>query len=386
LVKVPGRGGARHVKIGPEYLELKLHRDPVAGWAVAAAKPPRELSFDDDALNQAVFERHAKLSAPDRPYMIDLAALIVDALRSRGGRGVATVGLLRRGAAPTDRRADELGLTVSSRISSVADAVDQLSLSAPEKARPALRTIVLRAIADVEGSGDELPAWDVFDARQYLAANYDEIGPADAWLCAALRRSWSGIVRELGSQIAAIDVGTGPNLYTVLAALPHVATIHAYDVAESNRRYLLEQRRELDPAWHQWSRMLGGSAHENAKDLRNLEVQSTSIYDLDTCIADVATMFFCAESITNDSRRFEMGCRALINAVRPGGAVLCAFMLGSSGYATAGLPLPAVPITEALVRDVFAPRVRIEQLEHVPGGAAVRPGHDGMLYLFGWRR
>jgi hypothetical protein len=63
--------------------------------------------------------------------------------------------------------------------------------------------------------------WDAFDTERYLAANYETITQADRWLCRALADTWTPISARLGRDTVAIDIGTGPNLYTIFAAPPH---------------------------------------------------------------------------------------------------------------------------------------------------------------------
>jgi len=393
LVKIGGRGGFRHVKVGPAYLEIRLDGDLDSRWMVAVAKPPIPLCSDRTALHHAMDSRAgAQAAASDE--VIDLTGLLGDVLRKQGARGVTSVVVLERrgdGSSPKSRR---LGLILTDRVGSVAKAVDQLAAAAPREDRAALETLVTRAVENVEADGARPSTidWHAFEAAQYVAANYETISHPDAWLCRALVDSWQRVVMRLGNTVHAIDVGTGPNLYTLLAALPHVRAVRAYEIAASNRRYLLRQRVAIDDCWRQWVDLTAPStASDFASTVRSqlgrkLEVSEGSVFDLRPAIADVATMFFCAECITDDYGEFKLACLKLIRATRPDGALMCAFMLGSSGYETAGVPLPSVPISEEMVRDVFSPHLAIDRLERVPGGTDVRPGHDGMLFLFGWRR
>jgi hypothetical protein len=96
-------------------------------------------------------------------------------------------------------------------------------------------------------------------------------------------------------------------------------------------------------------------------------------------------MFFCAESITDDSDEFSRACRHLVGSVRAGGDVIATFMGGSTGYATAGRDYPAVPIDEADVRAALGDVCEIVRLERIPGGDKLRAGATQMLFLTGRR-
>jgi hypothetical protein len=273
--------------------------------------------------------------------------------------------------------------------SSVEQSIEQLAGGHDQQ--PLLSPLVSRALAKIaapDPSADH--SWDAFDHDRYLVANYRQPSEADGWLWQTLNSCWQQIAGRLGTDIDAIDIGTGPNLYTLLAALPHVRTLTAHEFAEPNRLYLLAQRDALEEGWQEWIDSAGGGQpRHRPNDLQRqlaqkLQIRPGSIHHLRAASADAATMFFCAESITSELASFENGCLRLVRAVRPGGALLCAFMLGSTGYDTAGSRFPSVPITAQHVHDVFAPHTVIERLDRVPG-SAVRPGYDGMCFMLARR-
>ncbi len=233
--------------------------------------------------------------------------------------------------------------------------------------------------------------WDDFDPEAYLASNYREILEPDRWLCRALVEAWDDIARSQRPVEAALDVGTGPNLYPVLAALPHARAVTACELSARNRAYLERQVDSLDPSWRVWLALLEGLGPAYAEEVllaslrQRFFVTGTSIFDLAAHSSDVASMFFCAESITRDGEEFLTACRTVAAAVRPGGALICAFMAGSGGYTIAGRDYPALPIFEADVLRAFEADCEIRRLERVPGGSSVRHGYEGMLFLYARR-
>ena len=60
---------------------------------------------------------------------------------------------------------------------------------------------------------------------------------------------------------------------------------------------------------------------------------------------DAATMFFCAESITGRQDEFEAACAAFARCVKPGGALIAAFLVGrpDMSWRIALFPVSAFP-------------------------------------------
>jgi hypothetical protein len=228
------------------------------------------------------------------------------------------------------------------------------------------------------------PNWDAFDPERYLEHNYRQVLPPDRWLYLRLIADIRAAADRRGTStpLRAADVGTGPNLYPVLATAPHVTAI---DAAAPNRRYLLDQLDELDPVWGQWIAL----GREHASNVSGSTVQArmrvgaTSILELPPRTYEIVTSFFCAESFTDDRKTFAAACERLVAAIRPEGLLAAAFMLGSTGYDTAGRDFPAVPIELADLDEVFTPLFTDVSIEPVPHGADVRAGYSGMAYVTG---
>jgi hypothetical protein len=64
-------------------------------------------------------------------------------------------------------------------------------------------------------------------------------------------------------------------------------------------------------------------------------------------------MFFCAESITGRMDEFERACRAYAGAVKPGGALVAAFLVRSGGYEVAGRQFPVLNLSAETIERVF---------------------------------
>ncbi len=230
--------------------------------------------------------------------------------------------------------------------------------------------------------------WSAFDPDAYFEHYYGEPHADDdlvAKRAAAALHDFAGARRDLD----VVDVGTGANLIPLLAALPVAATLTAWEYAESNIRWLQAevQRPMLRPQWQRfWSQMT--AAHDTADcdisaRLRAItRAQQGSIFDLPSQQWDAATMFFCAESITHLPEEFERACACFAGAVKPGGALVAAFLARSQGYEVAGISYPAVPVNPQRISDIFAPLTRNISVsligDHVQD---VRSGYTGMVFL-----
>jgi len=106
------------------------------------------------------------------------------------------------------------------------------------------------------------------------------------------------------------------------------------------------------------------------------------VYDLPERRWDAATMFFCAESITEKYTEFEAACVRFARAVRPGGSLVAAFLAGSSGYTVADRPFPALRVSEADIHKVFGPvSAEANTLNIGLSEREIRSGYSGMVFL-----
>jgi hypothetical protein len=206
-----------------------------------------------------------------------------------------------------------------------------------------------------------------------------------------LADSWEGI----GDVQSVVEVGGGPNMYPVLAALPYAQSIAITDFSQPNCAYVTTQLDRLDERWWRFWELLAAAApcyrvdRDSVQSLlrRRAGVHRQDIYGLPAATWDVASMHFCAESITGDRAEFSLGCQRLCEAVRPAGHVLASFMLGSNGYVVGGVTFPAVSVTLSDLEAEFAKHCDdIDVFEIDQGPALVRAGYSGMAFVRGRRK
>jgi hypothetical protein len=241
-------------------------------------------------------------------------------------------------------------------------------------------------------SGNADYAWEKFDSEAYFQHYYGEPHPDDDRVirCAvAAMKRLSG-----GEGLDVVDVGTGPNLIPFFCALPRARSLTAWEYAESNVAWLEAEldRNSLRPQWrHFWdvTRNEYGKAWPLPDNpTPRLKTMSTiiqgSVFDLPERRWDAATMFFCAESITEKQDEFTAAVSAFARCVRPGGALAAAFLVHSAGYEVNGRRFPVLHLTAETIEatfarsatDVNAERIGIVEKE-------IRSGYSGFVFLTG---
>lgn len=238
--------------------------------------------------------------------------------------------------------------------------------------------------------------WAAFDSEAYFQHYYGEPHPDDDRVihCAV-----DAIKRAPPSDRALdiVDIGTGPSLIPFFCALPRAARLTAWDYAQSNVDWLEAElrREEMRPQWrHFWAvaRAAYGPDHGlPASPIPLLRTKTTiergSIFDLPERRWDAATMFFCAESITERQDEFEAACAAFARCVKPGGALIAAFLVRSAGYVVAERPFPVLSLSPESIETVFAAHAQNVEAERIGiVEREIRSGYSGFVFLTGIAR
>lgn len=243
-------------------------------------------------------------------------------------------------------------------------------------------------MADRAPSGNDAFAWDRFDPDAYVAHYYADPHSDDDRVVRLTAQALAAGAAG-GHHLETIDVGTGPNLFPLLAALPVAKSVTAWEYSEANVAWL---RRELAngvlraPWDHFWTIARDVHAANIAEPIGALaaktDIVQGSIFDLPPRKWDAATMFFCAESITERQDEFERACAAFAGAVRPGGVLAAAFLAGSRGYSVGDEDFPAVSITPDSLRQAFAAFATDIELTLIGDREEeIRSGYSGMIFL-----
>ena len=243
--------------------------------------------------------------------------------------------------------------------------------------------------------------WNKFSSEDYWRHNYSELQAEDREIIRLVSRFFIHAFGERGpARRRGIDVGSGTNLYPALLMLPWTEQILLTDFSASNVRWLsrhvCEESTAWDwqPFWRELHEMEGyNGISEPRKHLREAcvgepgfaGIEQNSVFALPPAQWDLGTMFFVAESITEDREEFRAAIASFVGALRPGAPFATAFMAGSHGYPVAGTRFPALPITlddaELRFTELGVNGLSVELLQLPP---KVRDEYEGMIVATGF--
>jgi hypothetical protein len=247
------------------------------------------------------------------------------------------------------------------------------------------------------GHGNADYSWDKFDSEAYFQHYYGDPHPDDDLVIRVAVEALKSARPAGAGALDVVDVGTGPNLIPFFCALPRAGQLTAWEYAESNVAWLKAElaRDDLRPQWqHFWgvTREAYGpdwALPENPIPVlrQRCSVEQGSVFDLPERNWDAATMFFCAESITERQDEFEAACAAFARSVRKGGLLAAAFLVRSEGYVVGDRPFPVLKLSAESIDGVFrqhASDVAARQIGIVE--REIRSGYAGFIFLTGTAR
>ena len=244
-------------------------------------------------------------------------------------------------------------------------------------------------------------SWDDFSSQDYWRHNYVTVQPEDQEIIDWVSKFFIQAFASHDRARRAIDVGSGANLYPALLMLPWTDQILLSDFSASNVRWL--RRRVLgaddspwdwQPFWDELAKCQGyGQIDDARKQLRDAckcepglaGIEQRSLFDLPRAQWELGTMFFVAESMTEDHGEFQRALSSFVRALTPRAPFAAAFMAGSTGYPVAGVEFPALPVTVEDIAErlnglgVTDLSVHLNQTED-----RVRPGYAGMIVATGF--
>lgn len=235
--------------------------------------------------------------------------------------------------------------------------------------------------------------WDTFSSNDYWRRNYSELQAEDQEIIHRVSDFFASALAGGPPVQRAIDVGAGTNLYPALLMLPWTERILLADFSETNVRWLRDQLAGdasawlWDPFWREMRETKGYSdVGSPSKRLREAcAVERLSVFDLPRARWDLGTMFFVAESITEDPAEFRDAVAAFTGALRPGAPFAAAFMAGSEGYPVDGTDFPALSIRREDVEwHLTELGVREPSVDQLGTSNRVRDGYTGMIVATGF--
>lgn len=241
--------------------------------------------------------------------------------------------------------------------------------------------------------------WDRFPSKHYWRENYERLLPVDQEIIGRVSSFFISAFAGRRPARRAIDVGSGTNLYPALLMLPWTEQILLTDHSASNIDWLRRNVADDDgpwtwqPFWQQLQEQAGYQRISEprkalreacADELGHAGIEQHSVFGLPRAQWQLGTMFFVAESITEDPAEFRAAIDGFIGALQPGAPFAAAFMEGSDGYPLAGTNFPALQITPADVAKCLTDlRVSKLSVEQAKTPVPVREGYEGMIVATG---
>lgn len=267
---------------------------------------------------------------------------------------------------------------------------------------PALHALPCIFMADVEANvlrNADAP-WNTFSSHDYWRRNYSKLQPEDREIIRRVSDFLISALEGCPRVQRAIDVGAGTNLYPALLMLPWTEQILLTDFSKSNVSWLHDQLAcnvspwPWEPFWQEMRWAKGYSdisgPRERLREACALEpgragVEELSVFELPRAGWNLGTMFFVAESITEDAVEFRAAVAAFVGALTPGAPFAAAFMAGSDGYPVEGTRFPALPIEPGDVgRHLTELGVREPSVDLLDTSHRVRDGYAGMIIATGF--
>lgn len=246
----------------------------------------------------------------------------------------------------------------------------------------------------------EYTPWAEFDVEEYVTRNYGERLLEEDHL---IIREVITALKESGIPLRSLhhvaDVGAGPNFYPAMLLAPYVSDdgdIDLVEFAPPNRAYaetVISGEDRQGPLAGTWDKFEDDMAQEGPQwqgSLREArskaKVLDGNIYDLPEGEYDAISSYFVSESITDDPEKFDEAVRSLVGAVKPGGFIMVAHMLGSEGWpAGEGTDFPALPVTVEDLERVYGDLADVEVVQ-VSATPEAREGYHGMAIVVGRRK
>ncbi|WP_238016682.1 SCO2525 family SAM-dependent methyltransferase [Dactylosporangium sp. AC04546] len=229
--------------------------------------------------------------------------------------------------------------------------------------------------------------WDSFDPAQYVLDNYATLIEDDRQILQMVRDFFITHAPNHGAH--GVDVGAGANLYPMMAMLPFCDSVTLFERSRSNLAWLGDQLPDFGPIWDPFWAVLAAK-EDSPYGLINprvaagrVRVQPGDLFKLERGRWDLGTMFFVAESMSEEMGEFDEALQKFVHALRPGAPFAAAFMAQSPGYTVGGIRYPAVSVTVDDVRQSLKPLVEEVTVEPVFSGEVIKPKYKGMILALG---
>ncbi|HET8661758.1 MAG TPA: SCO2525 family SAM-dependent methyltransferase [Micromonosporaceae bacterium] len=248
---------------------------------------------------------------------------------------------------------------------------------------------VARCPASKPCRNDQVP-WDKFDSGAYLSKNYKTLRDDDRMIMEVVRDFFADSAKVPDAR--ALDVGSGTNLYPVLAMLPFCDRLDLVEISASNVAWLDREIKEFsgfsatwDDFWRVYTERDEYAHFDPRVEIaRKAEIWQDSVFKLPARRWDLGTMFFVACSLSTEETEFRAALHRFIGALRHGAPLAAAFMVNSTGYQVGDWVFPAVDVNAEKVEQALASVAYDVCITSIGLGAdPLREGYEGMIVATG---
>lgn len=255
-------------------------------------------------------------------------------------------------------------------------------------ARQGREGVTVDAAVPTGGKGYAAFSWDSFDPETYVKNNYAELRDDDRRILQIVRDYFASVLDPARPVETGVDVGAGANLYPTLAMLPFCRKVVLWEYGRSNVAWLQHEIKVWSQRWEQfWAVLRTRPAYRDLDPNQLLHervaVRWADLFHLRPRQFDLGTMFFVAESMSEQEREFQAAVRRFIGSLRPGAPFAAAFMQDSSGYYVGPIRFPAVAVSEADVKHTLEPLADDVTIFPVRSEKPLRDGYHGMILALG---
>lgn len=246
-------------------------------------------------------------------------------------------------------------------------------------------------------------SWNKFSSDDYWNRNYHALQAEDREI---IRRVSRFFIHAFGGSIAGradrrgVDVGSGTNLYPALLMLPWAENLQLTDYSAGNINWLRNHVASDSDAWTWgpfWRELREAEGYNQIREPRKhlrlaclskpgyAGIEQCSLFELPPAQWDLGTMFFVAESMTEDPEEFHVALASFLGALKPGAPFATTFMAESGGYLVGDTWYPAFSVTSDDVRRHFTELDARELTVAQPQTPhRVRDGYAGMIVATGF--
>lgn len=241
--------------------------------------------------------------------------------------------------------------------------------------------------------------WDSFSPQEYWRRNYQKMQAEDQEIIHRVNAFFRKVFKSRAPAQRAIDVGSGTNLYPAMLMLPWTDRLLLTDQSASNvdwlRRHVLDDTAPWtwQPFWREIRDLEGyreigdprGQLRQACSEHPgHAGFEQSTVFDLPSARWQLGTMFFVAESITEEPEEFRAAIDGFVGALEPDSPFAAAFMAESDGYIVDGISFPALAITTDDVTDHLK-KLGVSDLsvDLLHTRDRVREGYAGMIVATG---